>query len=214
MLRNFALLFVTACAAPPRASLRGEPGLLKAQDYPRVLKSWTRSSRIYRGVETVAFLDVTFHAPELRRAFGMAFPDIYGHGGFITKRELVELSEHVEEYHTFFIKLFTADLKWNDLAKPDSIWRITLSRPDGSVSVGATEIVSVKIDANLRAVYPYLDRFDRAYLVRFPQTDALKQLVIPEDSQGFVLKIASALGVAKLHWDLEVWAATPAPSPS
>ena len=97
---------------------------------------------------------------------------------------------------------YTADRKWNDLAKPDSIWRLSLEGDDG-VSVSPTEIIPVKIDANLRAVYPYIDRFDKAYLVRFKLADPMNRLVIKSSSDHFKLKVVSALGKANLQWLLE-----------
>jgi hypothetical protein len=188
---------------PPPVSLQGSRKAFEASDYTNVLAHWTRSARIYHRFDTRLFVDATFHSPELRRAFAAAFPNIYGHGSLITRRELVELTGDTEEFHTFFIKLYTADPKWNDLAKADSIWHLTLSRCDGSVTVDPAEILAIKSDANLRAVYPYLGHFDKGYLVRFPLADTSQHLLISEDTTGFVLKIASALGEASMIWELE-----------
>ena len=55
-----------------------------------VLKTWTRSAKIYQGLDSKMFVTATFHSPEFRRVFALAFPEIYGHGGNITRRELVD----------------------------------------------------------------------------------------------------------------------------
>jgi len=186
---------------PTKGVLYGPSQGVSAADYSNVLKTWTRSTKIYDAFDSKAFFTATFHAPEFRRAFALAFPDIYGHGGNVTRRELVDLTEDVEQYLNFFVSIYTADDKWNDLAKSDSIWRLSLTG-GVDISVAPVEVVPVKIDENLRAVYPFIGRFDKAYIVRFPLTDPLNRLVVPPSSKGFGIRIASALGKTSLQWGL------------
>lgn len=189
------------CTTPRPAAFYGHGRSLALEDYPAVIDTWTRSDRVYSGFDTKIFVTATFHSPEFRRAFAIAFPEIYGHGGNITRRELVDLTGDIEQFHNLFMAVYTPELKWNDLAQPDSIWRISLIGAD-EVAVDPTEIIMVKIDANLRAVYPYVGRFDMGYLVRFPLTDAMKRVVVHGGTRNVTLRIASALGVAELRWDL------------
>jgi len=203
------VMALAACGSPKPAVLYGPERQLSASAYPEVLRTWTRSTKLYQGFDSKMFVTATFHSPEFRRAFAIAFPEIYGHGGNITRRELVDLTGDVEQFHNFFLSVYTPETKWNDLALPDSIWRVNLigvtpSRElaaDREVAVDPASIDSVRIDANLRAVYPYMSIFDRAYLVRFPLTDAMKRLVLDASSTRATLRIASALGVAELRWD-------------
>lgn len=190
-----------ACAEPRPAILHGPSRPLTAEDYRDVLASWTRSAKLYQGLENKLFVTVTYHAPELRRAFAIAFPEIYGHGGKITRRELVDLMGDVEQHNNFFVSMYTPEIKWNDLAASDSIWRVTLINSD-EVAVGAREIIPIKVDANLRAVYPYIGRFDKTYLIRFPLTDPMNRLTISDRIDSFRVRIASALGVAEMTWEL------------
>jgi hypothetical protein len=202
---SIALMIVGLCGCTPQVRpgvLHGPSRVLQPSDYKVVLKTWTRSAKIYQGLDSQMFVTATFHSPEFRRVFALAFPEIYGHGGNITRRELVDLTHDIEQYLTFFVSAYTADRKWNDLAKPDSIWRLSLEGEDG-VSVSPTEIIPVKIDANLQAVYPYIDRFDKAYLVRFKLADPMNRLVVKSSSDHFNLKVVSALGKANLRWALE-----------
>ncbi len=195
------LCLAPACVRPQPISLYGGEGRLRATDYPAVLTTWTRSAKIYRHLDNKLFVTATYHAPELRRSFAVAFPDIYGHGGKVTRRELVDLSGGVEQFHTFFLAVHTPNTHWNDLAKDDSIWHCSLhGLADATVS--AQEIVPVKIDENLRVVYPYIGRFDKIYLVRFPLTDPLHRVVIDTTTPAFSLRIASALGSAEMDWTL------------
>lgn len=197
---GFVLLCVAGCKAPRPAKLTGSTKDIRADDYEDVLATWTRSTRIYQQLDDKLFVTVTFHTPEFRRAFAVAFPEIYGHGGSITKQELVDLTGDVEHYNNFFVAMYTPNVKWNDLAKPDSIWRLTLIGEKGRA--GPAKIVPIKVDENLRAVYPHINRFDLCYLVRFPLADLQENMLITPRSPGFRLRIASALGVAELLWKL------------
>jgi hypothetical protein len=202
-----SLMMLLGCSTTPSvASSPSNQESTGTDDYRAQLSHWTRSDRVYRGFDTQLFVTATFHTPELRRTFAVAFPDIYGHGGTITKRELVELTGDVERFHNFFVAAYTPDDKWNDLDQPDSIWRLRLSGAQ-DVAVDPAMVESIKIDANIRQVYPYLSRFDKAYIARFPLADAMNRLVVDSSTTVIKLRIASALGVAEMSWDLE-------PSPS
>ncbi|MEM6732560.1 MAG: hypothetical protein AAF658_13465 [Myxococcota bacterium] len=191
----------TGCAKePPPAVLFGATGDIVASDYDRVLRRWTRSDQVYSGLDHRMFVDATLHSPEFRRAFAIAWPDVYGAGGQVTRRELVELSGPAETTHTFFVSVFTGDRDWNDLADQGSIWRLTLE--SGPVSVEASEITAIPVDANLRAVYSHIDRFDKCYLVRFPLADPLNRMLVDPSSTDLTMKIASAIGRAELQWQL------------
>jgi hypothetical protein len=206
------VLVLFACTHEPAVALYGPSQKLTAEDYPDVLERWTRSDKIYKGLENKLFVTATWHAPEFRRAFAVAFPEIYGHGGNVTRRELVDLTGDVEQYHNFFMSIYTPDRKWNDLEQDDSIWRVNLIGSD-EVAVDPAEILAVKIDANLRAVYPYISRFDEAYIVRFPLADPMHRMVIDSHSTHVSLRIASALGAAEMRWDLKPSADVPSEPP-
>lgn len=196
-----ALGLTAACSVRRPAVLYGSETRLTPADYPAVLTTWSRSAKIYRGLDDKMFITATYHAPELRRAFALAFPDIYGHGGKITRRELVDLTGGVEQHHNFLLAVYTPDNRWNDLGRDDSIWRLSL-QGSSETEVGPDEVVPIKMDENLRAVYPYITRFDKVYLVRFPLVDPLQRLVIEGDAATISLRIASALGGANMLWQL------------
>ncbi|MBI5507556.1 MAG: hypothetical protein HY903_02265 [Deltaproteobacteria bacterium] len=176
---------------------------MTAEEFPAVRATWTRSAKVYQGLESKLFVTATLHAPEFRRAFPVAFPEIYGQGGELTRRELVDLSGDVESFFTFFVAAFTPVTKWNDFANESSIWRLTLIGSE-EIAVGPAAILPIKVDENVRAVYPYIGHFDKCYLVRFPLTDPMSRPVITEKTRGVTLRIASALGVAELVWALQL----------
>ncbi|MCK5690590.1 hypothetical protein KAI87_15025 [Myxococcota bacterium] len=187
---------------PPKLRLRGPFPPPSAKAYPAILHECSRSAKIYKGLDNQLFVTSTFHTPQFRRAFAASFPDVYGHGGAITRRELVELTGDVERYHTFFLSVYTPNLKWNDIGQSDSIWRMTLMNDEG-VSVGMVEALPVKKDANLKVVYPYIGRFEETYLVRFPLSDPMNRLIIGQKTKSLTLRMASALGAAELVWEFQ-----------
>ena len=189
------------CTETRPGVLYGPPQVLDAKDYPSVLGTWTRGDKIYSGFDTRLFVTATYHSPEFRRGFAEAFPGIYGHGGKITRRELVDLTGDVEQFHNFFVSVYTPNARWNDLAKPDSIWNLTLHGNDDTM-VKAHEILPIKIDENLRLVYPYIGAFDKTYLVRFRLADPLGRMLVTPQSTAFRIELVSALGTAQLDWKL------------
>ena len=190
-----------ACSSPQKVALFSSEPPPKAKDYQKVLHAWTRQDKLYHGLDTRLFVTATFHAPAFRRAFAVAFPEIYGHGGNITRRELVDLSDDIEQFHNFFVTLYTAKTAWADLDRADSIWRLHLEN-DQNISVEPASIIPVTIDANLRAVYAYLGDFDSAYLVRFPHMDVQGRPLITPSTTRLVFRLSSALGSSELIWEL------------
>ena len=136
----------------------------------------------------------------MRQSFAARFPDVYGKGSEITRKELVQGVEE-ESTHNFFLSVYTPVKKWNDLDKDDSIWRLTLT--DGERSVEASEITKLRVDANLTKIYPHISDYDFIYLVRFPRSDETNSALITPESDFFKVRIASSLGVAHLDWEIE-----------
>lgn len=182
---------------PPQAGRIDASGSdVRAEDYPHVLASWTRDNRLYNGLENKVFVTAVFMTPELRTAVRTTYPDVVGHGGIITRDELSIASA---DSHTFFISMYTADRKWNDLQAPTSIWKLTMQSEGGEVA--PTTILRVKQDENLRTVFPIIGRYDECYLVRFP-VGTSEQALITTDTTNARLRFASGLGETLLDWQL------------
>ncbi len=209
MKRFVWILCFSACMPPPAASLRGKPEVT-AGDYDKVLEAWTRGEQIYSIFEHKMQVKATFITPALRKAFQARFPEIYGYGGQITRKELVDIDQKTEETLNFFVVVYTPDYKWNDLNKSDSIWHLTLGTvahldtPEDphALRLDAISIERVKIDENLRTVYPYITSFDQAYLVRFPAVGKDQHGVLSDKETILRMRIASSFGAADLNWDV------------
>lgn len=200
------VLFAAACAPPPNLLLDGRLQLTAADalpPYQQVVQAWTRSGKLYRHLDNVMFLHATWHVPALRRAFATFFTDIYGHGGLITKRELSLEPQGAAKQHHFFLAVHTSLRRWNDLARSDSIWHLTLRNEQGEV-VDPEQIVAVDVDENLHCVYPHMSRFDKAYMVRFPAQTKQGVPLLQVGAQVIDVRIASALGAITLSYRVEV----------
>ena len=199
MLRR-AVLAILVCAlactkpTPPLAGRYDASGTdVQAEQYPHVLASWTRDNRLYNGLENKVFVTSVFMTPELRAAVRTAYPDVVGHGGPVTRDELAAAPG---DDLVFFVTMYTADRKWNDLQTPTSIWKVTLK---GAAEVVPRSIVRVRADENLRTVFPFIGRYDETYVVRFPAGDGT---VIASATDEVTLRLASGLGETSLAWRL------------
>lgn len=193
---------LTACShAPPMPGRFDSTGAdVRAEDYPHVYASWTRDNRMYDGLENKVFLAASFLTPELRTAIRTAYPDVVGHGSVVTRDELTNAQSAP---NTFFLSVYTADRRWNDLDKPKTMWRLSIMTDNGMVD--ATEVIHVRMDANLREIFPVIGRYDECYLVRFPQiassSDGDKQL-IDDKVTAVKLRMAAAIGETILTYDM------------
>lgn len=189
-----AASFACTKPQPPQAGRYDAAGTdVQAADYPHVLASWTRDNRLYNGLENKVFVTSVFLTPELRAAVRTTYPDVIGHGGTVTRDEL---ALPVSPDLVFFVTMYTADRKWNDLQTPTSIWKVTLK---GESEVAPTSIQKIRPDENLRTIFPFIGRYDECYLVRFPSGDGA---VIGGATSQSTLRFASGLGETSLEWQL------------
>ncbi len=204
-----ALALSTACRTLPfpDPELKGE--------YGQALKKWTRQVALYSGLETRAFVRVVYLSPE--------FVDAQAKELSLMRAELPDKAAETwvklrEEYRkpTFFAVAYMPDKTANDWNEPGSIWRIALNVGLGEVSPERIQRFEVPFNAELRALYPYLDEYSVAYLVRFPEPDtrllAKASGGVPEPFKPKQVQLiaASAVGRLRFVWRLDGGPETPA----
>jgi hypothetical protein len=107
--------------------------------------------------------------------------------------ELAELdkeSRDGERETSFIVAAYTEVPRENDLGDKGSIWRIALVTPTGELAPTAVDHLG-RADGNMQALYPYMDRFIRAYRIHFPKVGP----------GPVTLLIASGDGKAELKFD-------------
>lgn len=163
-------------------------------EWGRVRARWTRHGELYDRLDTRAFANAVYLAPEARQARAGR---IAGWRALtVAEREAQLATERTEgeAYDDFIVTLFTPERSENDLAEKKSIWRVALVLPDGEVLPDKVE--EVQIDPQVRALYPFVGDFDTVYrlrFVRFPERP-------PLETRPFTLRIAGPSGRLDLAW--------------
>lgn len=169
----------------------------------RVLDDWSRQDRAWDWMDMRLDARATYHSPPLRKAFIENRQQFFGDFSTKAKQELVDLGGgEAEEWHSFFVSTYVDWQRYKAMTHAHTIWTLSLENDQG-VRVQASKIKDVRVNLAVQAIYPYVDRFDRAYLVRFPLTDKEGRPLITSTTRRFTLLIESAYAHAKLVWDLE-----------
>lgn len=183
----------------------GEEGFrLTDRVYRQSLERYTRHQSLYQGLQRRLIWAATLEAPRFRQIRTAAYASIRR----LTKAEFEALRREEarvgDDYLDFFVGFFTEQLTWNDLDSPDSIWRMDLM-VDGLLVLRPISIERVaNPDPNVRALYPYLGAFSRAYRVRFARKDELGKPLIGAGAHSLTLRVSSAVAHGELHWPVEL----------
>src|SRR2546429_125452 len=99
---------------------------------------------------------------------------------------------------TVFAILYTPDKGANDWDAKDSVWRIAINLGLGQVEPQRIERIERPFNAELRALYPYLDDYSVAYVIHFPG-QATPADFTPSEAD---MVVAGALGKMEFKWSL------------
>ncbi len=197
LLCSSGLLWLVGCAPTP--NWRG-PQKLEAE-YEKLLRHWTRSAQVYNSLDSILVVHTTYLAPGFRQAFGEQYLKVFGIDPGKVDSDLEKIATSVGRGHEFFVFVDSNKLPWNNLNEPDSVWRLGLW--GGKEQPGVPPLSIHRFQGrgpNLKAFFPYLNRFGRSYLVVFPSEQPNGQPVLDPSFGKLKLKLASAFGTAKLKW--------------
>ena len=166
---RLAVAVVALCAASCRTLPFPDPHL--EGDYGKALKRWTRTVALYSGLETRAFVRMVYLSPEFIAAQAQEQSKMRAE---LPDQAAETLARMREEYRqpTFFAITYLPDRTANDWNEPGSVWRIALNLGFGERPPDRIVRYDRPFSAELRALYPYLDEYSIAYLIRFPETTA------------------------------------------
>jgi hypothetical protein len=184
-------------------------------DYGQTLKKWTRTVALYAGLETRAFVRVVYLSPQFVTAQAQMVSKMRAELPDQAAETLAKMREDFRQ-PTFFAIAYMPDRTANDWNEPASVWRIALNLGTGERAPNQIQRFERPFNAEMRALYPYLDEYSTAYLLRFPeptaepvQTKATNAHVPPpRPMESFIpaelhLVIAGALGRMTFNWRLD-----------
>jgi hypothetical protein len=169
--------------------------------YRRLLDRWTRTEHAYDELETRLYVSATYKSWPFRQAYVAEYARIF----LLPERErtamLARETAALEQYHDFVLSAYTPVRQAGDFLTRTGIWRLYLEGPGGvRVPSNRVERVSEPLPV-LMAFYPYVDRWSRVFLVRFPKQTAEGRDVLPApETDPFRLVIASTEARAELVW--------------
>src|SRR5262245_56396245 len=163
--------------------------------FGQALKKYHRHGEFFNSQNLHASIvwDVVYKSDEFREAMARRYAKAYR----LTEAELnARIAQEKEEARRgpeFMVVLYTYDRKWNDLAKPDTIWRVRLETGNESYEpVKVTEIKPTPLD---QTFYPFMETWTHAYTVLFPSGS------LSTDRQDFRLAIFGIKGHETLSWN-------------
>jgi len=209
--RALAIGFL-ALAAACRSLPFPEPDL--QGEYGKALKRWTRKVALYAGLETRAFVRIVYLSPEFVEAQALEISHMRAELPDQAAQTLARLREQYRQ-PSFFAIVYVPDRNANDWNASDSVWRLALNLGNGERAPDRIQRFDVPFSAEMRALYPYLDEYSVAYLIRFPDPSApapgstarpASQTFTPVEAE---LIAAGASGQMKFHWRLDGGPETP-----
>ena len=184
-------------------------------EYGKALKRWTRTVTLYSGLETRAFARVVYLSPEFVFAQAQQLSRMRAE---LPDQAAETLARMREEYRqpSFFAVAYMPDRTANDWNESSSVWRIALNLGLGERAPDRIVRMERPFSAELRALYPYLDEYSTAYVLRFPEPTppqmetnvTTAQVPPPRPLESFIpaeahLVIAGALGKMSFNWRLD-----------
>jgi hypothetical protein len=149
-------LGVAACAGP--------------SPYERVTDDWTRKAQVRQRYQEALTVAVTYKSLAWREAFARKNAEDRGLDGAAVEARLTQARADAAGPLEFQLIVITWDRRENDLERgKKSVWHLALI-DDHGMEVEPLEVVRDKRpDYIIRAEYPAMNSFARAYIARFPR---------------------------------------------
>ncbi|MBI5561529.1 MAG: hypothetical protein HY894_01555 [Deltaproteobacteria bacterium] len=169
--------------------------------YQDVLAQWTRSEKVFVGLDARIYLSATYKDPSFIASYVDRYAAAYKLDDAYKAALLEREKEEAERYNEFFAAVYTPEDSWNDLQNKDSIWRLYLEDGTGA-RLAPISITRVdKSDPLLREFFPYFDMWSSGYRVKFPKYSDAGAEPIPGPSTMYLrLTVTGIMGEGNLLW--------------
>lgn len=182
--------FLLSCASQPVADSPVES--MPPNEYSALIRKYTRGTDQYQGFHQTFQADVTMLNTEVTAANVRKRAQFLGWDEGKYQEERERALQETNAYSKFFLRFFTPERDYDDLAKGKTIWKIYLDL-DGRRFEGKARKSNVKLVETV-ALFPHMDRFSTAYEITFnvPMTTL--------ERQSSHLIITSSLGSAEFQF--------------
>jgi hypothetical protein len=160
--------------------------------YKSALKEWTRTGKIYvwDNMEARLIWNATYLSSDFRAARREKLDALLEWTDEELARKVREDADESAAYDVFFLSVYAGSAVFPEVGKDDGLWRFFLDA-NGTTSEPA-QVERLPVTQVERTLYPHLDKWSRAYYVRFP-----KKL---REMDGFTLRMAGIPAASKLVW--------------
>lgn len=190
----------TGCASAGPVSLRSKAAP-RGEAYRRTFVRWARQRKVYDQVVLSFSVVAVYRSAELRDAQHRLFLETFRPGRAEAAKGWNGERKRAPAGHEFVVALFTADSRWNVLARRETakaLWHLALVSSNGR-RAGVTGIRQLDAASpTVRLMYPLVGDFHRIYAVSFARDP--KGDVLGAGCRWFALEVSSSLGKADLRW--------------
>jgi hypothetical protein len=166
-------------------------------DYERVTDAWTRRGLLREPFQQVLEVYATFKSPAWRVAYIDRAARREGLSDSARHARVEQAKKQAAERYEFTLLVTTYDFRENDLQKGErSVWRLLLVDAQGNAVAPAKITIDRRARDVIRAEFPQMGDFARAYTVTFPRDID----VLADGAQQFSLRMASSRGGVELVW--------------
>lgn len=198
-----AALCLVGCAET-QVSMAGGPREYTESDYEVVRDRWTRKQQLI----TLSELDdeltaeATFESWDFRWAYVVKYAADY-RLTIEQRRELMQRTlADTQVRYQFYVALYGAKWKWDDLTKPNSAWIVRLIDEKGN-ETAPSRIELVKPGPIEYRYFPYTSPQRHCFRIDFPRVSSDGKPTISDDAKWFGLRFAGAQGNEELRWSVE-----------
>lgn len=151
--------------------------------YLKITEKWTAAGYIYSGLETRLIAHVTYKSPEWTRAYVRKKARVYELDPEEKQESLQIFSRHLEEETEFFVSLYSPRPEAAVLGFGNPMWKVFLITDQGRKEpLGIREIH--KSQLTLQPFFPYVEKWHRNYVLRFPGSSPESVTLVLTGPQG------------------------------